>query len=135
MLLPFILHVTLNLFVFKQNEKPAFFASTPSQISEMNYISHTTYVKNSGIDTIRNPDSAKISGTYYVIAGSFLIPRNAENQVRKLQKLGFQKCYKFNFPETEFYSVVVDTFQLLENSMEITEKLQMYKVDYFVKNY
>lgn len=70
---------------------------------------------------------------HYFIAGSFLIPNNADNQVSKLKKLGFSAAYKNNFPNSEYYSVVVDSFYQLQDSAFIAEKLFQHKIDYFVK--
>lgn len=86
-------------------------------------------------DTTKLPDTPKMKTMYYVIAGSFLIPSNAGIQREKLNKLGFHKSYRFNFPESEFYSVVVDTFK---NPLEYTgllEQLKKCNVPFFIKSY
>lgn len=69
----------------------------------------------------------------YVICGSFLVPRNAEKQLAKLKKSGFTKTYIHNFPESEYYSVVVDTF-VEDNSIKpLIIELSTHKYDYFIK--
>src|SRR6185436_11031858 len=60
------------------------------------------------LDTSKRRDTSFIVGKNYIVAGSYLIPRNADNQIAKLKSLGFNKTFKYNFPESEFYSVVVD---------------------------
>ncbi len=89
---------------------------------------------NSLNDTTKTSDSIGPIVIYYVIAGSFLVPKNAETQVQKLKLLGFKKCYKYNFPDTEYYSAVVDTFKLESEYIELTEKLQKMNIEYFIKN-
>lgn len=86
-------------------------------------------------DTAKTNESTATNNMYYIIAGSYLIPKNAEKQVLKLKKLGFNKCYKYNFRESEYYSVVVDTFKLPSECNALIARLQINKIDYFIKNY
>lgn len=70
----------------------------------------------------------------FIIAGSFLIPQNADNQLNILRKSGFKKAFKYNFPQSEYYSVVVDTFNVGDTSqIVLTEALFRIKQPYFIK--
>ena len=100
-----------------------------------NLLKQDFLIKSIPSDTTKTKELAIVPGKYYVIAGSFLIPKNADNQVLKLKNLGFKKCYKYNFPETEFYAVVVDTFKQPSEYINLTETLRNNKVDYFIKNF
>ncbi len=133
-----ILHLFFSIYLFQYlniqdtiyiNQEKEFIIPADTKYS----VSKT--VKIYLVDTTKSPDTPKIKTMYYVIAGSFLIPSNAEIQREKLNKLGFRKSYKFNFPESEFYSVVVDTFK---NPIEYTgllEQLKKFNVPFFVKSY
>jgi hypothetical protein len=90
-------------------------------------------------DTLKLKDNPVYIGLNYVVAGSFLIPKNADTQVAKLKSLGFSKSFRFNFPESEYYSAVVDTFRLdtlviPAALIEVTDKLRKNNIDYFLKN-
>ncbi len=70
----------------------------------------------------------------YLISGSFLVPSNADTQVKRLHKLGFNQAYKYNFPQSEFYAVVVDTFNPKDTIIVgLIEKLIQTKQEYFVR--
>ena len=89
---------------------------------------HKSTIKNQ--DTII-PNPSKF--ICYLISGSFLIPKNADTQVNKLLKLGFTKAYKYNFPNTEFYAVVVDTFTNQERIEKTILELSSNKLEFFTK--
>ena len=123
------------LFTFEnENHSNPFSINCGMNDRNYNYAKIQELIKDEVRDTAKTSDTSNRSGKYYVIAGCFLIPKNAENQVLKLQKLGFNKSYKFNFPESEFYSVVVDTFHLPTEYIELTGRLQKNNVEYFIKN-
>lgn len=99
--------------------------------SEINLVQTSLYAS----DTIKAKDSTNASIKYYIIAGSYLIPKNADSQVSKLKKLGFENCHKYNFPESEYYSVVVDTFNANHPNNSQVMKLKKFKIDYFIKHF
>lgn len=70
---------------------------------------------------------------YYIIAGSFLIPSNADRKVATLKEAGFQKAYRYNFKESEYYSVVVDSFEKSNENLDVLHKLRQKKIEYFIK--
>ena len=70
----------------------------------------------------------------FLISGSFLIPQNADNQLKNLKNRGFKKAYTYNFPQTEYYSVVVDTFNSEDTLHKILiDELLRSKQNYFIK--
>ncbi len=74
------------------------------------------------------------SNRCFIIAGSFLIPQNAENQLKIIKNKGFKKAFKYNFPQSEYYSVVVDTFNVGDTShILMTDELIRLKLPYFIK--
>ena len=72
-------------------------------------------------NTSRLPGSAS-SGAYYIIAGSYLVPNNAERQCSQLQQKGFQATVLP--PNGTYYMVSVGSYQTLEQAREALEKLR-----------
>jgi len=89
----------------------------------------TPAIRNS-VFTIVPEDTSRC----FIISGSFLIPQNADNQLKILKNQGFNKAYKYNFPQTEYYSVVVDSFNPGDTLHKILiEQLLRSKQTYFIK--
>ncbi len=110
---------------------------TPMQDDTLTKISSSNFVKFVNLSTcisLEVQDTGKIPDKYYVVAGSFLIPKNAEKQLQNLQKIGFAKCYIYNFPGSEFYSVVVDTFKNPDLIPDLKKQLEDLKIANFTKS-
>lgn len=69
----------------------------------------------------------------YIVAGSFLVPKNAQKQQEKLLKIGFHNAFMYTFHESEYYSVVVDTLRKPSDISKLIHKLQLLNIDYFIK--
>ncbi|MBK6861124.1 MAG: hypothetical protein IPK91_01960 [Saprospiraceae bacterium] len=83
---------------------------------------------------LTNASFCKDSNRCFIIAGSFLIPQNADNQLKMIKNKGFNKAFKYNFPQSEYYSVVVDTFNAGDTSqIVLTDELLRLKQPYFIK--
>ena len=70
---------------------------------------------------------------YIVIAGSFLVPSNADKCIEKLKKFGYKKSEKMILPDSEFYSVVVGSFDEEMAAKNLMTELKSKKIDSFIK--
>lgn len=70
---------------------------------------------------------------YIVIAGSFLVPSNADKCIEKLKKIGYKKSEKMILPDSEFYSVVVGSFDEEMAAKNLMTELKSKKIDSFIK--
>jgi hypothetical protein len=85
------------------------------------------------LTSVLDLDTTILPPKMYLVAGSFLIPSNADKQLQKLQKLGFNKSYIFNFRDSEFYSVIVDTIKVPADTLALKQQLSEFKVEHFIK--
>lgn len=72
--------------------------------------------------------------TYFVISGSFIIRQNALHKQQSLLRNGFQHTSVRIFPESEFYSVVVDSFASEAEAKNLKLQLDKRKFDCFIKH-
>ncbi|MBK9108025.1 MAG: SPOR domain-containing protein [Saprospiraceae bacterium] len=70
---------------------------------------------------------------FYVISGSFLIQKNAIKKVALLKKAGYLKTSIKIFPESEYYSIVVDSFSTETEAINLKENLAHQKFECFIK--
>jgi cell division protein FtsN len=71
--------------------------------------------------------------TYYVIAGSFIVPSHADKQVVKLKKLGFKSSNRKVFGDSEYYSVVAGKFSTRSEADKTIKALKAKGMNSFVK--
>lgn len=72
----------------------------------------------------RIPTSFNDSGDYLVLAGSFRIKSNAENQARKLRNLGYDDAEVALFNRGAYASVIVDRFVDLSSANDLARELK-----------
>lgn len=77
--------------------------------------------------------SSHLSGTFKVVVGSFLIPSNADKLVKKFKKMGYPHTMKEIFPDSEYHSVVIESFDSESKAIEMMEMLKQKKVNCFIK--
>ena len=71
--------------------------------------------------------------SYNVVAGSFLVPSNADKLIDKLVKLGYKFTTKKILADSEFYSVVVNSFDQEDEAKNLVSQLKAKKIDCFIK--
>ncbi|MBP8725614.1 MAG: SPOR domain-containing protein [Saprospiraceae bacterium] len=62
--------------------------------------------------------------SFYVVCGSFIKPENADEQVAKLRKMGYQGAARKVFGSSEYYSAIVGTYSSREEAERIAAKLE-----------
>ena len=67
---------------------------------------------------------ANSKGSFYVVCGSFIKPENADDQVKKLKKMGYSGAMRKVFGSSEYYSAVVGTFNSREQAEQAVKKLE-----------
>lgn len=72
----------------------------------------------------RIPTSFNDQGDYLVMAGSFRIKSNAENQAQKLRKLGYSDAEIALFNRGAYASVIVDRFADLSSANDLVRELK-----------
>ncbi|MBK9720109.1 MAG: SPOR domain-containing protein [Saprospiraceae bacterium] len=71
---------------------------------------------------IAKPAASSTAG-FYVISGSFIVPAHADDQVKKLKKMGYTTAMKKVFGSSEYYSAVVGTYNSRQDAEKIVNKL------------
>ncbi|MCC6815325.1 MAG: SPOR domain-containing protein [Saprospiraceae bacterium] len=105
---------------------------------------HSTIKKSDSKTKSQNQSSEKSSGStavssnsskgqYYVISGSFLVPNNADNQVKKLKKLGFFNAKKIVFKNASSYSAVAGQYDTESAARASLKKLKAKGEEGFIK--
>lgn len=90
-----------------------------------------TESKSSG-KTAAKATSAKLAG-FYVVSGSFIVPGHADEQVKKLKKLGYKSASKKVFGSSEYYSAVVGYYDNRSEAQKVASKLQAKGEKAFLK--
>jgi cell division protein FtsN len=76
---------------------------------------------------------ASSSSGFYVVAGSFIVPGHADEQVKKLKKAGYKSASKKVFGSSEYYSAVVGYYNSRNEAQSILNKLQAQGHKAFLK--
>lgn len=71
---------------------------------------------------VKKPSSS--SASYYVVCGSFIKADNADDQVKKLKKMGYNGAMRKVFGSSEYYSAVVGMYNSREQAEQIVKKLE-----------
>ncbi|MBK8955645.1 MAG: SPOR domain-containing protein [Saprospiraceae bacterium] len=71
--------------------------------------------------------------TYYVVSGSFIVQQNAVRRSKQLVNKGYSSTSIKIFPESEYYSVVVDSFKEELKAQQLRDKLISGKYECFIK--
>ena len=72
-------------------------------------------------------------GSYFVMAGSYLLKENANKMVKKLNILGYPKAEVIIFPQSEYHSVIALKYSSESKAREAAEVLKQKGIDSFVK--
>jgi hypothetical protein len=70
------------------------------------------------------PASSSSSGEYLVIAGSFRVKSNAEDQVQKLRQLGYANAEVAMFNRSTYASALVNRFQSIGDANALVNELK-----------
>lgn len=73
------------------------------------------------------------SKQFFVISGSFIVHQNAVKKAALLKRAGYKKASIKIFPESEFYSIVVDSFSTELEALELKQHLSNKKFESFIK--
>ncbi len=77
------------------------------------------------VDNEPEPSSAHSGNmSYLVIGGAYLSESNANREVRRLQKLGYDEAEVVTFDFSQYYSVCVERFDNLREARTIKNQLQ-----------
>lgn len=72
------------------------------------------------------------NGKYMVIAGSFLIEKNAENMRNRLNNLGYDNASLVVFDLSQYHSVVAARFSTYEAALKVSNELKRRGMDCYV---
>lgn len=73
------------------------------------------------------------TGGFYVVSGSFIRAENADDQVKKLKKMGYQGAMRKVFGSSEYYSAVAGTYGSRAEAEKIVKKLEAKGEKAFLK--
>jgi outer membrane biosynthesis protein TonB len=73
------------------------------------------------------------SGTFYVVSGSFIVPGHADEQVKKLKKLGYKHASRKVFGSSEYYCAVAGNFTSRKEAEQVVSKLKAKGEKAFLK--
>lgn len=110
-----------------RTEKAADAGSSGSQARTQPTASSTTTPKGG------TPTSYNNSGAFMVVAGSFSMRHNAETQVKKLKKIGYDNARVEIFNGGALATVLVDRFDDYDRAKRLANELKGKGVDSFVK--
>lgn len=82
--------------------------------------------------TNTNVTKGTSSGKYMVIAGSFLIEKNAENMRSRLNNLGYDNASLVVFDLSQYHSVVAARFGTYEAALKVSNELKRRGMDCYV---
>jgi cell division septation protein DedD len=74
-------------------------------------------------DDFDNTSTPSSYGNYMVIAGTFSIKQNAENQARKLRQMGYSSASTYIFDRGAYAVVIVDRFDNLSDANRLKKEL------------
>ncbi len=80
-------------------------------------------IKKTDSKSAKKPTAGKTAG-FYVVAGSFIVPGHADEQVKKLKKAGYKSASKKVFGSSEYYSAVVGLYNSRTEAQSVVSKLQ-----------
>jgi len=75
----------------------------------------------------------KASASFYVVSGSFIVPAHADEQVKKLKKMGYKGAARKVFGSSEYYSAVVGNYSSRTEAEKIVSKLKAKGEKAFLK--
>jgi cell division septation protein DedD len=84
-------------------------------------------------DEPRPVAASEQSGNYLVLAGSYKIRENAETEVRRLQKLGYENAEVSPFNRGAFAVVLVNRFDNVADARALVQELKGKGVDSYVQ--
>lgn len=73
------------------------------------------------------------SGDYLVLAGSYKVRENAETEVQRLKKLGYENAEVSPFNKGAFAVVLVDRFASVNDAQALVKELKTKGVDSYVQ--
>jgi cell division protein FtsN len=74
------------------------------------------------------------SGKYMVMAGSYLLRENADQMVKKLQKMGYNSAKVVVFSASQYHSVVAASYAADTKAQSVAAELKRKGIDSFVKS-
>ncbi|HMS28270.1 MAG TPA: SPOR domain-containing protein [Saprospiraceae bacterium] len=80
-----------------------------------------------------NTKASTGAGTFYVVAGSYIVPSGADAQVKKLKKMGFSKAIKKAFGNEEYYRAVAGQYTTHQEASSVVSRLKAKGIDAFIK--
>ena len=78
-------------------------------------------------------DRTPTTGNYFLIAGSFGVKSNANDQVKRIKGKGFNNAEAVQFDGSSLYSVIAGRYADLEKANDAMAKLKAKGVDCYVK--
>ncbi|MBK7869645.1 MAG: SPOR domain-containing protein [Saprospiraceae bacterium] len=76
--------------------------------------------------------SSRSAGDYLVLAGAFSVKSNAENEAKRLQKLGFPNAEVSPFNRGKYAAVLVDRFSSESDAKKLVNDLKAKGVEAYV---
>lgn len=92
----------------------------------------TPVVKPQTTTANRNVDSGSSTGKYMIMAGSYILESNADEMVKKLNKLGYDNAEKVVFDLSQFHSVCAGRFDDYTKAVQTSAELKRRGVDNYV---
>ncbi|MDX1939597.1 MAG: SPOR domain-containing protein [Saprospiraceae bacterium] len=100
--------------------------------SEAKNTSQSNTPANASEESSASSTSSRSSGDYLVLAGAFSVKNNAENEARRLQKLGFPNAEVSPFNRGKYAAVLVDRFSSESDAKKLVNDLKAKGVEAYV---
>jgi len=107
--------------------------SNPVDYTEVDeIIEDSTPASGTTVTTRSSSNLASSSGRYLLLAGSYLIEDNAQQMVRKLNKIGYANAEVVVFDMSQYHSVCAGRYTSLSSAKQESSALKRKGVDNYV---
>lgn len=95
--------------------------------------SKTSVKTKSAAPKASSSKAAETSKGFFVVCGSFIKPENADDQVKKLKKMGYSGAQRKVFGSSEYYSAVAGSYSNRSEAEKAVQKLEAKGEKAFLK--
>lgn len=115
----------------KSSSKPAT-TTTPKTTDAAPKTTAKTTTAQPAAKTAEKPAQATASGDYLVVAGSFKVLENAENEAKRLRKMGYPNASVGKSNNGTFATLIVDRFSNEKDAAKLVEDLKTKNIIAYV---
>lgn len=107
------------------------FSKTPASNNKPS--TQNTKTNVSKPNPVSKPVAANTGGSHMIIAGNYLLQSNADIMIKKLKGLGYSGAYIAVFDQSQYHTVIANTYNSYEKAANSAASLKRQGVDCYVK--